>query len=82
VASAGGKVTIPSAEPEAWRSRERASNFGALDFAPVVGILLALAVSAAAWLEQSALLLAVEAILALFVAAFIFWTRSRLRAKI
>jgi hypothetical protein len=45
-------------------------------------ILLALAVPAAAWLEQSALLLAVEAILALFVAAFIFWTRSRLRAKI
>ena len=48
----------------------------------LVGVLLALAVPAAAWLEQSALLLAVEALLVLLVAALFFWTRSRLRAKV
>jgi len=47
----------------------------------VVGLLLALSVPAAAWLEQSALLLTVEALLVIIVAALFFWTRSRLRAN-
>ena len=45
----------------------------------VVGFLLALAVPAAAWVEQSALLLLGEAILVLGVAALFFWVRSKMR---
>lgn len=45
----------------------------------VVGVLLALAVPAAAWVEQSALLLSVEAILMLGAAALFFWIRAKLR---
>jgi hypothetical protein len=44
-----------------------------------VGILLALAVPGAAWLEQSALLLSAEALLALGLGALFFWVRSKMR---
>jgi hypothetical protein len=46
----------------------------------VVGALLAIAAPAAAWVEQSALLLSVEALLILGVGALFFWIRARLRA--
>ncbi len=45
----------------------------------VVGLLLALAVPSAAWVEQSALLLLGEAVLVLGVGALFFWVRSKLR---
>ncbi len=45
-----------------------------------VGILLALAMPVAAWVEQSALLLSAEAIVALGVGVLFVWMRSRLRA--
>ena len=45
----------------------------------VVGILLALAVPGAAWIEQSALLLSAELLLVIGVGALFFWVRSRMR---
>ena len=45
----------------------------------VVGIVLALGVPAAAWLEQSALLLTVEAIVVAGLVGLFLWARSRLR---
>jgi hypothetical protein len=45
----------------------------------VVGVLLALSAPAAAWVEQSALLLSMEAILILGVGALFFWIRAKLR---
>jgi hypothetical protein len=45
----------------------------------VVGVLLALAVPGAAWLEQSALLVFVAALLALGAGAAFFWARAKLR---
>lgn len=44
----------------------------------VVGILLALAAPATAWLDQSALLLSMEALLVVGMGALFIWTRSRL----
>lgn len=44
-----------------------------------VGVLLALAMPVAAWLEQSALLLSLEAMVALGVGVLFVWTRSRMR---
>ena len=43
----------------------------------VVGLLLALSVPAAAWLQRSALLLAAEALLLVGAAAIFLWTRFR-----
>jgi hypothetical protein len=45
----------------------------------VVGIVLALGVPAAAWLEQSALLLTAEAIVVAGLVGLFLWARSRLR---
>jgi hypothetical protein len=46
----------------------------------IVGVLLALAAPAAAWVEQSALLLSVEALLVLAIGALFFWIRAKMRA--
>lgn len=46
----------------------------------VVGALLALSAPAAAWVEQSALLLSLEALVILAIGALFFWIRAKMRA--